>query len=102
MVDGFTNQYLEMLGITLHTEYGFQKVRDSITEMLQDIATKSTSQKGVRFSYNKLPEQNSSAVLNRRSIDTLVENMFKLNSTLIDSESKKVRTRHIVLEKQEF
>lgn len=102
MLEGFTNQYLEMLGIKLHTQYSFDKVRDSISEMLQDIASKSTSQKGVRFSYNKLPEQNSSTVLNRRSIDTLVENMFKLNSSIIDSESKKVRKRHIVLEKQDF
>lgn len=101
-VDSFTNSYLDMIGLKINTQFAYEKVRDSIVELINDIARKETSSAGIRFSYNKLPEQNSSAVLNRRSIDTLVETMFKLNSDVIDRENKFVRKKHVILERQEF
>lgn len=39
--------------------------------------------------YNKLPEQDSSLILNRRSIDSLVTNMFKVTENIIQNKQNK-------------
>lgn len=100
-LDHWTNEYTDMLGIKLNSQYAFEKVRDSLTEMLLDVAKKDQNKTGVRFTYNKLESFDSTNVLNRRSIDQLIENMFELTSTL-ESSVKKVKDKHIVLEEQEF
>lgn len=96
-----TNEYISLLGIKINTKYGFDKIQDSIVEMMQDIAIKSTSAKGIKFVYNKLPDQNSNSVLNRRTVDSIVENMFKVTGDLI-REKNKIRRKHIILSKQDF
>lgn len=100
-LDHWTNEYTDMLGIKLNSQHAFDKVRDSLSEMLLDVAKKDTSKAGVRFSYNKLESFDSVNVLNRRSIDQLVENMFELTSTL-DRQNKKIKEKHVVLETQDF
>jgi hypothetical protein len=71
---------------------------------MADIATKSVGKAGIRFDYNKLPEQNSATVINRRSVDTLVETMFKLTSRAVETDAKKIQSRnkHIILQNQNF
>ena len=69
--------------------------------MLNDLSTRQTSKNGMRFNYNKLPQQDSSLILNRKSIDSLVTNMFKITETIIESKNK-IKDKHIILEKQEF
>lgn len=101
-IENWTYEYLDMLSIKVNTQFVFDKCRDSLVEMLQDVATKQTSKAGIRFAYNKLPEQNSSIVLNRRSIDTIIQTMFKLNSSLTDSNAKKIQDRNVILTAQEF
>lgn len=101
-VENWTYEYLDMLNIKVNTQFVFDKCRDSLVEMLQDVATKQTSKQGIRFTYNKLPEQNSSLVLNRRSIDTLIQTMFNLNSSLDESSTKKIQDRNVILTPQEF
>lgn len=96
-----TNDYIAMLGIKINTKHAFDKIQDSIVEMIQDVATKSTSSKGIRFIYNRLSDQDSERVINRRSVDTIVQNMFKLTSDLI-LEKNRIRKKHIILQKQEF
>ena len=96
-----TNDYIAMLGIKINTKHAFDKIQDSIVEMIQDVATKSTSSKGIRFTYNRLSDQDSERVINRRSVDTIVQNMFKLTSDLI-LEKNRIRKKHIILQKQEF
>ena len=96
-----TNDYIAMLGIKINTKHAFDKIQDSIVEMIQDIATKSTSSKGIRFTYNRLSDQDSERVINRRSVDTIVQNMFKFTSDLI-LEKNRIRKKHIILQKQEF
>lgn len=96
-----TNDYIAMLGIKINTKHAFDKIQDSIVEMIQDVATKSTSIKGIRFTYNRLSDQDSERVINRRSVDTIVQNMFKLTSDLI-LEKNRIRKKHIILQKQEF
>lgn len=100
-LDHWTNEYTDMLGIKLNSQYAFEKVRDSLTEMLLDVAKKDQNKTGVRFTYNKLESFDSTNVLNRRSIDQLIENMFELTSTL-ESSVKKIKEKHVVLEEQEF
>lgn len=101
-LENWTQEYIDMIGIRVNTQYMFDKCRDSLVEMLQDIATKQTSKAGVRFTYNKLPEQNSSLVLNRRSIDSLIQTMFNLNSSLAEGGAKKINERNVILTPQDF
>lgn len=100
-LDHWTNEYVDMLGIKIVSQYAFDKIRDSITEMLYDLATKEQTKAGVRFHYNKLDSFNSSSVINRRSIDQIIENMFELTST-IETSGKKIKEKHVILETQEF
>lgn len=102
-IDEWTNNYIDMLGITIYTQYAFDKISDAITEMLNDIAKKTTSKNGLSFNYNKLPDQDSYTVLNRRSVDTMIQNMFNLKSTNIITNSKvSSRKKHIIFKEQDF
>jgi hypothetical protein len=102
-IENWTNLYIDLIGIKINTKYAFDKLSDSITEMLADIATKSTGKAGIRFAYNKMPDQNSSSVLNRRSVDSMVSRMFNLTTEVINSNKKKnPRNKHIILQPQEF
>lgn len=101
LLDTWTNEYIDILGIKINTKYGFDKIRDGLIEMLQDLSTKSTSKNGIRFSYNKLPEQDSTNVINRRSIDTLVSTMFNITDNLV-SNKRRLKEKHIVLKQQQF
>lgn len=100
-LDMWCNQYIDDLGIKVTTKYAYEKIKDGISEMLNDLCTRQTSKNGMRFNYNKLPQQDSTLILNRRSIDSLVTNMFKITETVIESKNK-IKNKHILLEKQEF
>ena len=100
-LDTWVNEYVDDLGIKLTTKYAYDKIKDGLSEMLNDLSTRQTSKNGMRFNYNKLPQQDSSLILNRKSIDSLVTNMFKITETIIESKNK-IKDKHIILEKQEF
>lgn len=99
-IETWTNDYIDMLGIKINTLYAFEKIRDSIQELLADVATKNTSKTGLKFAYNKLPDQDSSNVLNRRSVDGMIQKMFKITSEAIIIN--KSRKKHILIVDQEF
>lgn len=101
LLETWTNEYIDTLGIRINTKYGFDKIKDGLVEMLADLATKQTGKSGMRFSYNKMPEQDSTTVLNRRSIDTLVASMFNITETVVNNKNR-VKQTHIVLQTQNF
>ncbi len=98
-LDMWTQEYIEMLGITINTRHGYDKIRDSIVELLMDISTKRTSKNGIKFSYNKLPDTNSDTILNKRSIDSLIHTIFKVSD---HNTNNPIRQKHIVLTEQNF
>lgn len=98
-IDAWTYDYIDLLGIKIHTKYGFEKIRNGIVEMLNDIATKTQTKNGVRLTYNKIPDQDSNLVLNRRSVDSIVTNMFNITGDVVVN---KTRERHIILTEQSF
>ena len=100
-LDTWVNEYVDDLGIKLTTKYAYDKIKDGLSEMLNDLSTRQTSKNGMRFNYNKLPQQDSALILNRKSIDSLVTNMFKITETIIESKNK-IKDKHIILTKQEF
>lgn len=101
VIDSWTHEYIDMLGIKVNTKYAWDKVRDALTEMLSDISTRQTSKNGIRFVYNKLPDQDSSEVLSRRSVDNIIASMFNVTEAIMDKKQK-VREKHITLQKQDF
>lgn len=103
-VDNVVNKYIDDIGIKINTKYGWDKIKDSVVEMINDIGVKSTSKNGIRFDYNKLPDQDSTQVLNRRSIDTMVENLFRITSDIASNKYKNSpRNKHIIkLEEQDY
>lgn len=100
-VDAWTNSYIDMLNIKVNTIYGFQKIKDNIIEMLNDLGTKNTTKEGVRFDYNTLPNEDGSLVKYRKSVDSMIETMFKITSDTV-TKNKKPREKHVILQKQEF
>ena len=54
-----------------------------------------------RFTYNLMPEQDSTNILNRRSIDNLVASMFNITENVISNKNKP-KQKHIVLQSQTF
>ena len=97
----WTNDYIQQVGIKINTVYGFEKVQNGIIEMLSSLATKQTSKAGIRYTYNKLPDQDSTFVLNRRSVDTLVESMFKITDN-VQRNGNKIKSKHVILATQTF
>lgn len=100
-IDSWVAEYIDMLGIKVNTKYGWEKIRNGIVEMMADLSTRQTSKNGMRFSYNRLPDQDSSNVLNRRSIDSIVSSMFNITETVIETK-KQVRDKHVLLQPQNF
>lgn len=100
-IDQWTNNYIDLLGIKIESTYGYEKIRDTLVEMLQDIASKNTSKDGIRYEYNKLPDQDGALTKYRKSVDTMIENMFQLSNEVI-SNNKRLRTNHIILQQQDF
>lgn len=98
-LDTWTNEYIDYLGIGINTKYGYDKIRNSILELLLDISKKSQSKKGIKFTYNKLPNQDSSNILNKKSIDSLINNIFKISEIKTINKS---RNKHITLTDQSF
>ncbi len=101
ILDTWTNEYIDYLGIKINTKYGFDKIRDGLVEMLNDLSTKQSGKNGIRFSYNKLPEQDSTNILNRRSIDTLITSMFNITENIITNK-RRLKDKHIVLKEVSF
>lgn len=101
LLETWTNEYIDTLGIRINTKYGFDKIRDGLVEMLADLSTKSQSKNGIRFTYNLMPEQDSTNILNRRSIDNLVASMFNITENVISNKNKP-KQKHIVLQSQTF
>lgn len=102
-LDDWTHVYIDALGINIKNIYGFDKIQDMLVEMLLDIATKSQGKKGIRFQYNKLPDTDSSSVLNRRSVDSMIQTMFKLTTDIsVGTKKSLINQKHIVLEQQNF
>ena len=100
-IDSWVAEYIDMLGIKVNTKYGWEKIRNGIVEMMADLSTRQTSKNGMRFSYNRLPDQDSSNVLNRRSIDSIVSSMFNITETVTETK-KQVRDKHVILTPQNF
>lgn len=100
-IDAWVAEYIDMLGIKVNTKYGWDKIRNGIVEMMADLSTRHTSKNGMKFSYNRLPDQDSSNVLNRRSIDSIVSSMFNINET-VTTTKKQVRDKHVILQPQNF
>ena len=98
-LDQWTNEYIDYLGIKINTKYGWEKIAGSIMELLLDISKKSQSKKGIKFTYNRLPNQDSSNILNKKSIDSLINNIFKISEVQTINKS---RNKHIVLADQSF
>lgn len=96
-VDEWTNSYIDMLGIKVNSVYGYEKVRDSIVELINDISSRSKSKYGLRFIYNKIPDQDSNVILNKRSVDDIISRMFKLGNDIKKQQVNKTRTRHVTL-----
>jgi hypothetical protein len=104
-IEHWTNTYIDNLGIKINTAYGYEKIRDSLLEMLADISNRNTTKSGIRFTYNKLPDADSTNILNKRSIDSIIEKMFQITAEAIQSNRKKtgnVRDKHIILTQQAF
>ena len=100
-LDNWVNEYVDDLGIKITTKYAYDKIKDGLSEMLNDLSTRQTSKNGMRFNYNKLPQQDSTLILNRRSIDSLVTNMFKITENIIENKNK-IKDKHIMLTPQDF
>ena len=102
-IDNLTDKYIDDLGINIRTKYGWDKIRASVVEIFKDIAIRSGGKDSVRFSYNVLPDQDSANVLYKRSIDTLVENLFRITGDVLSNKKKSnVREKHIMLEPQNY
>lgn len=103
-LEQWTNNYIDMLGIHINSEYGFQKIRDSIIEMLNDLSLKNTTKEGIRFEYNRLPDIDSESVKYHKSIDSAIENMFNITMSAIESSSKtkRINKNHIILVQQDY
>lgn len=101
-LDNLTNNYISYLGLTIRTRYGFDKLRDSVVEIFRDIAVTERSGKDVKFRYNKLPDQDSYNIINRRSVDILIEKMFAITNDIVTESRINPKERHIELETQSF
>lgn len=101
-IDNLTNDYIAFLGMNIRTRYGYDKIRESILEIFKDITVPEKHGKNIRFKYNKMPEQDSSSIINRRSVDILIEKMFAVTNDVISSSKLKLRENHIILEPQKF
>lgn len=101
-IDNLTNDYIAFLGMNIRTRYGYDKIRESILEIFKDITVPEKHGKNIRFGYNKMPEQDSASIINRRSVDILIEKMFAVTNDVISSSKLKLRENHIILEPQKF
>jgi hypothetical protein len=101
-IDNLTNDYIAFLGMNIRTRYGYDKIRESILEIFKDITVPEKHGKNIRFKYNKMPEQDSASIINRRSVDILIEKMFAVTNDVISSSKLKLRENHIILEPQKF
>lgn len=102
-IDEFANTYMDIAGINVKTAYGYDKIKDSIHSLLDDISLKSSSKNGIRFVYSRLPDQDSHHVMNKASIDNMVGRMFNLTNDLLSSNKKgNIRKQHIILTEQKF
>lgn len=100
-IDKLTSNYIDYLGINIRTKYGLDKIRESITSLFNDIAVKTASKAGVKFDYNKIPDTDSKNILNSRSIDSLVNNIFRITMD-VSTNTNKTREKHIKLETQNY
>ena len=96
-LDEWTNHYIDISGMKINTQYGFDKIQDTLVAMLGNISNKSTGRLGIRFSYNKMPDQNSMLVQNRRSVDSMIQTMFHLTSSGVIA-NKTPREKHILVQ----
>ena len=103
-IDGLVNDYIEYLGIDIRTKYAWDKIREAIEEIFNDIAIRESRGKLLKFSYNTLPDQDSLQILAKKSIDLLIHKIFKVTDDIITSNKKNLnpRKKHIILEEQNY
>ena len=81
-IEKWTYDYIESIGVKINTKYAFDKIKDSIIDLLSNIAEKSTSKNGISFNYILLPEQNNQELINKQTIDVMITNMFNVTQKL--------------------
>ena len=101
-LDSWTNAYIDMLGIKVSTVYGFNKIKDNMIELLNDLSTRSTSKNGMRFEYNVIPDADSITSKYKQTIDMLIENTFSVAMQTSTRGQTKVSKRHISLQTVSF
>lgn len=95
-VDLLTNDYIDYLGINIKTKYGWDKLRETMNSLFSDICIRKTVGKGmVRFEYNKLPEQDNIEIINKKSIDLLIEKIFSITETVVKNDKLDIK-RHLI------
>jgi hypothetical protein len=100
-IEKISIDYIEYLEINIRTKYGLDKITEAIRNLFDDIAIRNSTRSGVRFSYNKLPDTDSTTILNRRSVDSLINNLFRITSEIVNTKNKS-RKKHITLESQNY
>lgn len=94
-IEQWVYDYLDLIGVSLNTKYGFDKVRDSVVEMLNTLGTKYKSKMGIRYRYNKVQETDGANSI--ISIDKQVTSLFKLERSLTnDLKRSKFEAKHIM------
>lgn len=99
-VDAWCNSYIDMLGIKISTNYGYQKIKDNMLEMLNDIATRSLNKAGIRYEYNTLPDTDNVISKYKQTIDMMIENTFKIVHISTEQNKQAIKSKHIILEPQ--
>lgn len=104
LLDQWTTEYIDYLGIKVNTSYGYDKIKDSIIELLSDVAIRHSTKDGIRYTYNRLPDVDNNQLIKNKSIDKMIERMFKINSELIDNNkiNQRIKEKHITLVQQPF
>lgn len=94
-LDSWINSYIDMLGIKISTIYAYNKIKDNMVELLNDLATRNTSKNGMRFEYNVLPDTDSVFVKYKQTIDSLIENTFSVSMGTSGVGQSQVNRKHM-------
>lgn len=96
LIDTFTQQYLNTLGLNLRTTKMLEKYRSEVVELVNTLCYKKRINKGVRLSYRILPTPDSKYMSKIEEYDSIIVKIFQLSDQQIPSDIRRtIRLSHI-------
>ena len=85
-LDKLVDNYIGYIQADIKTDYGYEKVKKQIYELISSLVSKKSTRNKIRLSYTKMIEPDSNDEIDRKSLDHQMSRLFELDKTMLSHD----------------